>query len=280
MGGQNGSECMNEDFSGNPVRPEWSQNESWKPDCETKWTLTRKKKTIHAGERVTRANLQKHVDIAIGHFPLGIHENWVDNESNEQITPQYIAFFREPFAKYVSGVLFHHKKKHWTFKQAVKEIKADIRFRYEEKDYYNVYKRYLSTPKQKEEAKKKKLSNDQWNQIVKQNIIDMHVIVGLVENMGESVGLIQSIIDTDEELTDDFRKLVHPSHSGSLVKNQSKLSSSKITAALKDDEKTWKMFNEILKYEVDLYNFAMEVHGLQVKEMKKRHGDRYSFVTP
>ncbi len=260
-------------------------NDHWEPGCDIKKALSRENKTISMGEKLSRGHLQKHADIVIGHLPLGIHEKWVDDKSGEQITPQYISFFREPLVKFVSGRLFvedkrrrYMKESQLTFDEALRVVKAHIRSRYRKEKYYIGYKEYLATPQQKDDAEKYNFSEEQWVQTIMRNIIEMHVIVGLVENMGESVGLIQSIIDTEKELTDDFRSLVDPSDSSSLVANKSKLSSSKIVATLRDDEKIWKMLNEVLKYEFELYNFAVEVHNLQVKEMKKRHGDLYSFA--
>ena len=258
--------------------------EVWEP-CTLKKTLTRDNKVIKSeGYEMTTSHLQKYSDIVIGHLPLGIDKHWMDVQSETPVESQYIAFFREPIVKYVSGRLFVNEKRHWSLEQAVSEISSRIRKLYYNGDYYNGYKSYLTTPDQKEYAKSKnnKLSHKQWVNVINQNIIDMHIVVGIVESMKDSLEIIQSIIDVDRDMTEHFQSLIiDPSSSSSnnnngLVENKSRLSSSKIVSILKEDEEIWLMLNEVLKYEFEIYNFAVKVHNLQVEEMKKRHGNRFS----
>ena len=257
--------------------------EVWEP-CHLKKTLTRDKKVIEGeGYEMTTSHLQQYSDIVIGHLPLGIDKNWMDVQSQTPVESQYIAFFREPIVKYVSGRLFVNEKQKWSLEQAVSEISSRIRNSYQNGEYYNAYTRYLTTPDQKEYAKSKnKLSHKQWVNVINQNIIDMHIVVGIVESMKDSLEIIQSIIDVDRDMTEHFQSLIMvPSSSSSnnnngLVENKSRLSSSKIVSILKEDEEIWLMLNEVLKYEFEIYNFALKVHHLQVEEMKKRHGDRFS----
>ena len=245
-----------------------------------KKTLTRKKKLIHRGGKVTTSHLEKYADIVIGHIPFGVHKNWSDKSTGKMIIPQYITFFREPFVKFVSSRLYVNESKRWTHQQAVDSIKSTIRTKNKKGEHYNAYISYLTTPKEKELGKKNKHSQEQWVQIIKKNIIDMHTVVGVVESMSESVELIQSIIDVNREQTKLFKRLISPSGSSSLVRNKSKLSSSKIVGILKKDETIWNMLKEILKYEFDVYEFAVKMHNLQVQELKKKHGDQYSFDSP
>ena len=257
-----------------------NRNQIWKPySCQVTKTLTRGKEVIHKHQRVTTSHLQSYSDIVIGHLPYGIHKNWIVKSNKKPIIPQYVTFFREPFVKYVSGRLYVNKNKHWTLDQAVSYIKNNIRKEYNKGKYYNGYFKYLTTPKQKEKGKKKKYSQAKWASIIKQNIIKTHTMVGVIEYMSESIELMQSIIDVDREYTSALEQLINPKKTEGLVKNQSELSSSKIVAILIQDEEILTFWKKILMYEFEIYEFAVEVHKLQVEELRKRHNDRYSFAS-
>ena len=263
----------------------------WTPTCGFEKTITRVQNyTTHVNDKVSRSRLQNYTDIAIGHYSVGIHKNWIDSKSKEPIAPQYLAFFREPYIKYVSGTLFHNKKKRWSFEKAVEAMKSEIREYNSKGEQYNQYSRYLLTPEQKDYGvEQKHLSTStgkheavdkEMVQVLKKNLIDLHMVVGIVEHMSDSLELIQSIIDVGRDLTDDFKSILKPpSSSGSLVVNKSKLSSSEIVQALKEDDEIWTMLTEMLKHEFEIYAFASKLHKIQVKEMRKKHGDRYSLFT-
>ena len=97
--------------------------------------------------------------------------------------------------------------------------------------------------------------------------------------MSDSLELIQSVIDVDREQTSSFEQLINPHQKAhGLSENQSKLSSSEIVRILKEDEEISKMLKEILKYEFEIYEFAVQVHKLQLEELRKQHGNRYTFA--
>ncbi len=264
-------------------------DEIWKPDCTVKKTLTRDKRIINEQGNVTWSHLQNHSDIVIGHFPLGIHEHWIDagsgsssgSSSQEPIKPQYITFFRDPFAQFVSAQLYWNTHLDWSFDEAVEAIKRKAWKHKNKGEYINFYKSYLTTPEQKEDDVEHNYSDQQWVHLIQQNIISMHVVVGLVEEMSESLELIQSIIDVDRELKETFRKIDDKNLKGSkssqkLVRNKSKLETSDIITTLKEDEEFWNMLTDLVKYETQLYEFAKEVHSRQYRQLKKNHGRRYN----
>ena len=261
---------------------------NWTSPCEIEKTITRNQTITHVHDTVTRTKLQDHMDIAIGHYSVGIHENLIDTSTKEAINPQYVAFFREPYAHYVSGTLFHAKddKLDWSFEDAVEAMKSEIREYHQKKKQLNYYYAYLTTPEQKEYERKKKEEtkrnraiDEEMVQLIKKNVIDFHIAVGVVEYMSDSLELIQSLIDVNRDLTDDFKSLLKPPQaSDSLVKNQSKLSSSKIVKALKEDEEIFKMWTEMMRHEIEIYEFALQVHQMQMKALRKKHGNRFSLV--
>ena len=268
-----------------------SQNpdRDWTPSCEIEKTITRVQNYTHVYDKVSRSRLQDHTDIAIGHYSVGIHRNWIDSKSTNDllIAPQYLAFFREPYIKYVSGTLFHQRKKDWSFDEALEAMKSEIREYNSTGRQYNKYYSYLLTPDQKDyEKDQKKLTGNhravdkEMVQVLKKNLIDLRMVVGVVEHMSDSLEIIQSIVDVDRDLTDDFKTLLKPSSSSnSLVKNKSKLSSSKLIQALKEDKEILAMMTDMLKDEFEIYQFALKLHKIQVKDMRKKHGDRYSLIT-
>lgn len=261
---------------------------NWTSPCEIEKTITRNHTITHVHDTVTRTKLQDHMDIAIGHYSIGIHENLIDTTTNEAIKPQYVSFFREPYVHYVSGTLFHAKqdKKDWSFEEAVETMKSEIREYHHKKNQWNYYYAYLTTPEQKEYEQKKKAETNRNREIdeemvqqIKKNIFDFNIVVGVVEYMSDSLELIQSLIDVNRDLTDDFKSLLKPPQaSDSLVKNQSKLSSSKIVKALKEDEEIFKMWTEMMRHESEIYEFALQVHQIQMRALRKKHGDRFRLV--
>mmetsp|Transcript_22493 Transcript_22493/g.28388 ORF Transcript_22493/g.28388 Transcript_22493/m.28388 type:complete len:176 (-) Transcript_22493:243-770(-) len=169
----------------------------------------------------------------------------------------------------------------WTFDEAVEAIKWKVLEHNNHRQYVNFYQAYLTTPQQKEVGRERAYSEQQWVEIIQQNIFGMHVLVGIVEQMRESVELIQSVIDVDRELDKQFRKLDAENmnilvSSKKLVKNRSNLSTSDILAKLKEDDKFWNIFTDVVKYESHLYEFAREVHNHQYHHLKEHHGHRYN----
>ena len=261
----------------------------WDPSCTSKEVTTRKKGTKRfKSERMTREILEKHVDVAIGHFPYGMHKKWRSTTSNtntttdltatitaddntQLIVPQYITFVRAPDTKFVSALVYTNKHLKWNTDQAVQAAKTEIRHLYQNNKYYNYYKNYLLFPEQKD-FDNPNISEQEWVYKILMNLVDTHTMIGVVERMDDSLSLLQSIIDVDESLTKELNELV------SKHKNKSKLSTSEIVRFLKEDKEIWEMMTEVLKYEFELYNFAVRVHELQVEALKENHGRRYSLT--
>jgi len=232
--------------------------------------------------------VEKYGDIVVGHLPLGLHAylNQHDNSSTSSSTPhnyQYVTFVRDPVHKYVSGRLYLHPE--WTMEEAVSNIQAKVTHAVSKREYYNAYERYWTTPQQKENATI--LSKEDTVRQLQQNLVDMNVLVGVVEDMGASLGLLQSVLDADQQLTGILQTLNpslggnHSKNSSSLVVNQSRLSTTAIVRQLTDDTAFVRQVRAYLKYEFRVYNFAVALHDRQVAQLRQRHGDRYlqPFVT-
>ena len=123
--------------------------------------------------------------------------------------------------KYVSGRLYVNAKKHWTLPQAVQAIQQDVRHKLlRSNEYYNTYPRYLTTPAQKTHSINQ--SHEELVSVVERNLVQYNVMIGIVERMGDSLALIQSIVDVNVELTDHMQSLDTSSSSTSVGSNKSK----------------------------------------------------------
>ena len=116
-------------------------------------------------------------------------------------------------------------------------------------------------------------------------------MVGIVERMSDSLGLIQSVIDADLEMTEYLKQLDtttttrtstttssnHQRQTPKMVRNKSALSTSTIVRHLQDDDdEFYAMLCDFLRYEFQLYDFALELHAKQVQRLREEHGNRYS----
>jgi len=220
----------------------------------------------------------KEMDLIIGHFPLGVHEQWPDVDERH-VFPQYVAFFREPIIKRVSGFLYMNKAKNWTLGDAVTEFRSMV-LHEAGRAHYNGYTRYLLTPKQQDHLLATNGTRMDEVKLVQENLVTMRVLVGVVEHMGNSLSLLRSVIDQGKELGSSFSMLDDSRHLTEglphLNENKSRLSSKEIVSLLSSDEHFMSVMQEYLRYEYLIYDFALRLHILQVTDMHRMHGDGYS----
>ena len=79
---------------------------------------------------------------------------------------------------------------------------------------------------------------DEKLEVLKKNVVDYNVVVGVVERMGDSLELIQHVIDYDQEITPELWSLDEDHHRRRrrrLGKNQSHISTGSIVEELKKD---------------------------------------------
>ena len=234
-------------------------------------------------------------DILIGHLPIGIHQgNWwwnttaTNNNDNSSsgtvvVEPQYVAFFRNPVTKYVSGRIYLNPR--WTFDDAVTQIKAQVRAEREKGAYYFGSEKYLTTPQQRA-AKMHHRSLPKRLEMMQRNLLRFDCLVGVVEQMGDSLALLQYVMDgnTNQQLAPAFRRLdtttstaqsSFPNKNHKLksepltVVNKSHLSTTALVQALQQDDKFYDVLLEYLKYEFWLYDFALQIHERQVQQLQE-----------
>ena len=243
----------------------------------------------------------------MGHLPLGLHAYLErQDETTTTTTTQYVTFFREPVAKYVSGRLYLNRQpQQWkTVDEAVAAIRQKLETAAAKHEHYNAYERYLTTPAQKEEmetAKAKQLGNsnnsstssttheERMVELIATNLVAMNVLVGVVERMDTSLELLQSVLDATQELTPVLRRLLPTTTSTNTIRNnnttndhqrwvvnESRLSTAAVVERLQTEELE-ALWREYLRYEFRLYDFANRLHDRQVQALRRQHGDRYRF---
>jgi hypothetical protein len=273
--------------------------------------------------RLTRSFLRATTDVLIGHFPLGVHEHWLVGSSHNNVSEttapaatdfsyQYVVFFRDPLHKLVSGFLYSNRMRHnLTSEQAANELYDQVWTKQngQQKVYHDGYLSYLLTPRQKQEIGRKHkggIKNTTASTIkhnmalIKSNLLELCVMVGMVENMTSSLALLRHLIDGRGELTAVWKTLDSsaaasaaaaadgmsepPSSSRSdgeqlegqdrqnqrpFTLNKSRLSTSTIARLLLERDAA--LLREHLRYEQDLYDFAMQIHERQYRATTKGH---------
>ena len=199
------------------------------------------------------------------------------------VQPLYITFFRNPIEKYVSKKVYSNKKTYTqlSFQQVVEEIKLAINAT----KHYDGYTQYLLTPKQKQQksiihtsttnhnntksGKKNRttITTDEKVRMVQMNLVRYPVVIGIIERMTDSLDLIRYTIngDNNPQINRLLNALDTMKTPTSLIRNRSELSTSDIVRELQKDEMIFKKMQHMLRYEFQIYNFAMELHKRQVQ---------------
>ena len=197
--------------------------------------------------------LREHVDLLAGHLPIGIHEYW-NHEAHAQ--PMYITFFREPVAKFVSGVIYVRKdEKNLSYDDIVRTIRDRVSADLDRNEYRHGYTKYLLTPSQKRSLP---MSSEDQVQMILSNIVDMPTVVGIVERMKESMELLAHILDGNHEHHDELLNAQETTQ-----ENKGVISTSEVIRQLQQDPVFFAKLEEYLKYDKMVYEVACRLHQLQ-----------------
>lgn len=244
----------------------WKDRRTGVPCINKRTTDITGKQVIQRGDMKTSDLMQYKVDILGGHVSIGIDKFWFnDIDRKEPIDAQYFAFFCEPLHRYVSALLFQNKASGWNEDKAYEEIKNRVVTENRLHRHVNNYTLYLLTPIQKETE----MSDIEKVALIKENVISFKVLVGIVEYMDESLSLLQSVLDPTLRRTSIFLSRIEKKA------NKSKLSSSELVKRLSKDKAWLQIARQYLKYEYELYNFAVNVHKNQYNAMLSVHGEKY-----
>jgi hypothetical protein len=251
--------------------------------CANELSVDRKGNVMNKRRSITNSFLKDNVDVLIGHLPIGAHQYWMDRKDNRTVNAQYICFFREPIHKFVSGILFSNHD--LSFDEVVTLIKKRVRDARSKGRYYEGYSAYLLSPDQKpvvyaKYAKGKKKQPLEYRiQLILRNMIDYHILIGIIERMSSSLELMLHVVDGAREMTETFQK-VDTEKSGSkgdlLVANKSRLSTAAIIEGLRKDDEFFQLLQEYLKYDEIIYSLALKLHDRQYEWLQSYNNPLHS----
>lgn len=209
------------------------------------------------GQAMDASVAASEVDLWVGHLPLGMCNDC-----------RYITFVREPRHKFVSAFLYIHRAQAYTEAQAIAALQERIRAQAAKGAHYDGYGNYFLTPAQKARLAEERVSRPDQVQLMLDNLQNLPVLVGVVERMPASVALVRHWIDPMHQLKALFATVDGTNQA--LVVNRSKLSTSRIVNALERDAEMASMLREHLKYDQQIYEFAVDVHERQYQALLRQ----------
>ena len=133
------------------------------------------------------------------------------------------------------------------------------------------FAKYLLTPEQKKELVDKfghadKVPASFSSELVKRNLGELNVVVGAVERMGESMRLLQTLIDFDGSQSEIFEIYGSGGKKKNVSKNKRGVSSAEVLELLMEDKEFWrKVAKPYFEYDQSISNFALQLHFKQVE---------------
>ena len=270
-------------------------SENWN-SCRLKYVIDRhgNQEDEHDGTEdriyptINNTVLQEHFDVLAGHYRFGL----TDNVFPLGTTPvRHIVFLRQPMERYISSILYRakqfamNKKDMSTVEDTADYIKKRVRERRKNNEYLGSIFNYLLTPEQAQ-SKLRKLSTEQLmehkTQLAIKNLVHYNAIVGMTERFSESMAILQhallpSRFSSDERKDSVGEMFMNYSADGdssqSSRHNPSQMgtiSTSSVTAELKKDDVFIQEFQEYLKYEQIIVDFALKMHHMQYDLVKLR----------
>ena len=257
---------------------------NWEP-CKVKNVVDRNRFTEWDGmdERVYKSVnntvLRENIDIVGGHFRMGTGDFIFESNTSNKIHPiRHIIFLRDPMERFVSGILYERKgDEQDTLQSVVKLIKKRVTGSRAANDYWDRSLNYLLTPTQAEEFESKTVTqshNDKLAQaramLAINNLVKYNVIVGMTERMYESMQILKHILLANASEKKRSR-LAH--YTEDATHNESKkgeVSTLSVLNELKQDTEFMPVFEEYVKYEKIINEYAMKMHLMQHEALKKQ----------
>lgn len=235
--------------------------------------------------------IQSNFDILTGHYRIGLLDS-------TPLNTRHVVFFRQPLERYVSSILYRAKEQSLHKKETIEDTAQYIKDRvYDSRkrnDYQESVFKYILTPTQAEETRKKKSSTAEKATIAIQNLVDYNCIVGFTETFQQSMLILEHALLPDEisgdereerleEMFDAYVEDVSDNtanttasenekqdesmfkhiHTRKNLSQMGSISTSSVVAELKKDDKFMSVITEFLKYEQMVADFALKMHRLQ-----------------
>ena len=283
-------------------------NDNWKK-CKVNNVLNGRNANISIDTAkypsVNNTLLRENIDIFGGHVQIGngdyIHGN-SDMENNPMTQPplvRHIIFLRDPMTRFISGILYQQKtgkikndEKDLDLYGTVKLIKKRVRGSRKKNTYWSKSMNYLLTPIQCENKSNLALSRqiagmtseekrmDVKAMTVIQNLIHYNVIMGMTENMAESMTILRHVLVSEHFSNNDRRKMIDELFDKHILKKEDNdaqthkinvsvrngVSTELVLQELRKDEDFLPIFQEYVKYEQIIHEFALKMHMMQYEE--------------
>jgi hypothetical protein len=258
---------------------------NWK-NCEVEHAVDRTRKVEKIGVKrklykyVNNAVLRDKFDLFGGHTRLGAGD-YVFNKVGDVHPIRHIVFLRDPIDRYVSGVLYQNqkKKKGWTSADFAELIKERVLGSRDQGEYWDRSLSYLLTPGQSmhfDSIKTSFIATNTTEQFAEfkakmaiNNLIQYNVIMGMTERMPESMKILKHVLMTNaskeqEDLLDEqvTSKSLNVSKKGGVT-------TSTVREELEKDAEFMSTFEDYVRYEKMINDFAMNMHLLQHEQLIK-----------
>jgi hypothetical protein len=259
---------------------------------------------------VNNTLLRENIDIYGGHMQIGngdfIHGN-SDMKNYPTTQPplvRHIVFLRDPMTRFISGILYQQKtgkikndEKDLDLFGTVQLIKKRVRGSRKKNTYWSKSMNYLLTPIQSEDKANLSLSrqiagmtSEEKRMYVKamtviQNLMHYNVIMGMTENMAQSMTILRHVLISGSFSSDDRRKMIDGLFEKHIIlkkedhKQNNNAQSNRINVSVRNgvstelvlqelmkDEDFLPIFQEYVKYEQIIHEFALKMHMMQYAE--------------
>jgi hypothetical protein len=231
--------------------------------------------------------IRNNFDILGGHFRIGTGDYILKNNTDNIDPLRHIIFLRDPIDRYISGVLYQfkqskQKKQSRTLQHFVDLIKERVLSGRAAGDFWDRSLAYLLTPGQAEKFNQAKTSfmkanrTEQLTEVKAKTAIDnlfkYNAIVGMTEHMDQSMDILKYVLLTGAKAKHIALLEKYTNKTRNVSKNGD-ISTSSVLEELKKDAKFMSVFEEYVKYEKLINDYAMGMHLKQHEMLLEQRTD-------
>ena len=255
----------------------------WNP-CKVKERIDRDQSNegvfrhVHVSNKVLKDN----IDILGGHFRIGTGDYILQKSLDNNVSPvRHIIFLRDSIDRYISGVLYQDqkKKKGWHSADFANLVKERVLASRSSGEHWDRCLSYLLTPGQAEEInslKSKYMKTHTADQFAEMkamtainNLMKYNVIIGMTEHMPQSMEILKHVLMANSSV--EQRELLDKQATNKTlnVSKKGTVSTSSVREELQKDREFMSAFEEYVKYEKMINDYAMTMHLKQYGQLKK-----------
>ena len=255
-------------------------NRNWK-NCEVKRAYNRNGVRRKVYRTANNTVLRDKFDLFGGHTRIGAGDYILKTSSTDNYPVRHIVFLRDSIDRYISGVLYQNQKRKegWLSTDFANMIKERVLASRSSDEYMHNCLNYLLTPSQAEEfdsLESKYMENKTADQFAEMkamtainNLIKYNVIMGMTERMPQSMEILKHIL---MENASAGQKALLDKRTTNRTSNASKkgtVSTSSVRRELEKDIEFMSAFEEYVKYEKMINDYAMTMHLKQYEQLTK-----------